>query len=173
MADIQTRRSSIRRMCEVTGQCKFISKEKFPDGGMLPTKREVLERMLHEENWRSKTAANTVTKELRDHWFWCNVYPISEPRIAQRVKELVTKFNFVYNYPMKKRGVAFERHLSDFLKDVDNLFDIFCQDKMQRLKQEKGSKLRMHESDMAFCNDQRGERVGRCIFFYCGKSISI
>lgn len=163
MAEMHTRRSSTTRIRELPGRYKFISKEKFPDKGMLPTKREVLQRMLHEENWRTKNAADAVAEELRAHWLWCNIYPISEPRIAQRLMELVKKFNFVDNYSVKKMGPAFERHLSDFLEDVDDLFDIFCRDDMQRRKQEKENKLRMNESDIAFYNDQRGERVRRCI----------
>ena len=134
---MHTRRSSTTRIRELPGRYKFISKEKFPDKGMLPTKREVLQRMLHEENWRTNNAADAVAEELRAHWLWCNIYPISEPRIAQRLMELVKKFNFVDNYSVKKMGPAFERHLSDFLEDVDDLFDIFFRDDMQRRKQEK------------------------------------
>jgi len=53
----------------------FTGCEKFPPG-VLPTKRQVLERLLHFRNFRTADAANDVANEIYDRWLWCNVYPL-------------------------------------------------------------------------------------------------
>ena len=60
-----TRPTSLKRISELQGMYRFVSKEYFPDKGMLPTKKEVLQRVLHEDNWRTKQAADLVSKELK------------------------------------------------------------------------------------------------------------
>ena len=60
-----TRQTSLKRISELQGMYQFVSKEYFPDNGMLPTKKEVLQRILHEHNWRTKQAADLVLKELK------------------------------------------------------------------------------------------------------------
>ena len=51
----------------------------------------VLQRVLAEKNWRSREAASTVAKELFDVWIYCNVYPISEQRITDKIFKLTQK----------------------------------------------------------------------------------
>ena len=60
-----TRQTSIKRICELQKRYQFVSKECFPDKGMLPTKKKVLQQILHEGNWRTKQAADLVAKELK------------------------------------------------------------------------------------------------------------
>ena len=80
-----TRQTSIKRICELQGRYRFVSKECFPDKGMLPTKKEVLQRILHEDNWRTKQAADLVAKELKEHWLWCNVYTVSITMVSKKL----------------------------------------------------------------------------------------
>ena len=71
-----TRGTHATRVCEVKGKYTFDSKDSFPYRGMLPTNREVLQRLLHEENWRTKQAADVVAQQLQEHWLSCNVYNV-------------------------------------------------------------------------------------------------
>ena len=38
--------------------------------GRLPTKRQVILRILHEDSYLQKTASNAVAKDLVDRWIW-------------------------------------------------------------------------------------------------------
>ena len=120
---------------------------------MLPTKKKVLQRILHEDNWRTKQAADLVAKKLKEHWLWCNVYTVSVTIVSKKLLNYITKkFKFVNSYLTKKREKIFETHLDDFLSDIDTLFNIFCHDREQRWIQEE-HKLRMNDSDLAFYYD--------------------
>ena len=44
--------------------------------------------------------------------------------------------------------------MTKFLRDIEELFDIFCNDQKQRRKREEIIKLKMNEDDFAFCEDQ-------------------
>ena len=154
-----TRQTSIKRICKLQGRYRLVSKECFPDKGMLPTKKEVLQQILHEDNWRTKQAADLVAKELKEHWLWCNFYTVSITMVSKKIVELTKKFKFVNSYSTKKRGKTFETHLDDFLSDIDTLFNIFCHDREQRRIQEEEHKLRMNDSDLAFYYDQNNSRI--------------
>lgn len=51
----------------------FRSKSIFPDG-KLPTAKDVLQRVLHEDNWTKENTARKIALELVNHWIYCNVY---------------------------------------------------------------------------------------------------
>ena len=49
------------------------------------------------------------------------------------------------------------------MQTIDDLFDVFCVDDQQRKNLEKQLGLRMAEADFAFYQDQKSERVGKCV----------
>ena len=51
----------------------FKSVVDFPTG-ILPTKRQVIEQLLHEDNFLQLSAARIVANELEKRWLWCNIY---------------------------------------------------------------------------------------------------
>ena len=55
---------------------------------VLPTKRHVIERILHLKNFRTFNAANDIAREIYDRWIWCNVYPIHLYTISKKFKVL-------------------------------------------------------------------------------------
>ena len=65
--------------------------DSFPNG-VLPTKRDVLQRLLHERNWQTRAAAVIVANELYERWINCNVYCISVDGIVFRILTLVKDF---------------------------------------------------------------------------------
>ena len=56
-----TRRAATKRICAVDGKYEFHSMDSLVEEGIkgkvLPNKRDVLQRMLHEDNWRTEKAA--------------------------------------------------------------------------------------------------------------------
>ena len=56
-------RKAVVRVCERQGKHLFESCDSFPNG-VLPTKRDVLQRLLHERNWRTRAAAVIDANEL-------------------------------------------------------------------------------------------------------------
>ena len=46
--------------------------------------------------------------------------------------------------------------MTGFLRDIEELFDIFCNDQKQRRKLEEIDKSKMNEDDFAFYEDQIG-----------------
>jgi len=110
----------------------FKSSDSFPSG-LLPTKRQVIERMLSFDHFRKLETARIIAKELHDVWVWCNVYSIHELSIAQKVNKLVLNFSVLTRYPKKaKSSDRYKEREANFMQDVDKLFDIFCYDKKQR-----------------------------------------
>ena len=86
-----TRASSIARTFTLEPWYKFQCINQFPDG-VLSTKRDVLQRLLHEDNWHTKNAVQTVSNELFDIWIQSNVYPVSLQAISQRIFKLANEF---------------------------------------------------------------------------------
>ena len=62
----------------------FTSRDSFPPG-VLPTKRQVIERILYLKNFRTEKAANDIVQEIHDRWVRYNVYPIHQYTITKKV----------------------------------------------------------------------------------------
>ena len=91
----------------------FTSCEAFQPG-ILPTKQQVLERILNWNNFRTKEAAKSVANKLFEKWVWSNVYPLHLLMIIQKVDSLVTKFSALDRW-LKKRNANFFERESKFL----------------------------------------------------------
>ena len=59
--------------------------------------------------------------------------------------------------------MTFNYNMTEFLRDIEELFDIFCNDQKQRRKLEEINKLKMNEDDFAFYEDQIGPRKRKCL----------
>ena len=101
----------------------FTGSKSFPSG-ILPTKCQVLERIIQFENFRTLDVANDVAKEIHDRWVWCNVYLLHYLTISKKVQALVVAFSKLDRYPKKKRGASFLEKEAEFLSDIDKLFDV-------------------------------------------------
>ena len=130
---------------------------------ILPTKRQVLERTLNWNNFRTKEAAKSVANELFERWFWSNVYPLHLLTIIEKVGNQVTQFSTLDRCPKKRRNANFLERESKFLQDIGKLFDIFCLDKHQRLCLERQYNLRMSDKDYEYYKDQKEDRKTRCL----------
>ena len=96
------KRSKSSVTCEkLHGGDIFQGSDNFPPG-LLPIKRQVIERILNFNHFRKLDAARIVAKELHNRWIWCNVYSIHELSIAQRNHQLMPNFSGLTRYPKKK-----------------------------------------------------------------------
>ena len=53
--------------------------------------------------------------------------------------------------------------MTEFLRNIEELFDIFCNDQKQRRKLEEINKLKVNKDDFAFYEDQIGPRKRKCL----------
>ena len=70
----------------------FSAKDKLP-GSQLPTKSDVIERLLHETNWHTRETAFIVAQEVIDIWVHCTVYPLSKKQVTDKILILVTELS--------------------------------------------------------------------------------
>ena len=66
----------------------------------MPTKRDVIDRVLNEDHFFSLSAARVVADELVKRWIWSNVYPIHELTVA-KIFNMMAEFKTVDHYPKK------------------------------------------------------------------------
>jgi len=79
------------------------------------------------------------------------------------LQSLVAALSKLDRWPKKKRGSSFLEKEAEFLSDVDELFDVFCNNTAQRRRLEREHKLQMTEEDYSFYQDQTGLRVAKCL----------
>ena len=84
----------------------------------------------------------------------------------KKVYNLVASFSSLDRWSKSKRGNGFFQRESEFMQTIDDLFNVFCVDDQQRKNLEKQHGLRMAEVDFAFYQDQKSERVGKCVFIF-------
>ena len=80
---IITRSTSIK-LTKILHSGHVFHKEKLPSE-KLPTKRDVIERVLNEEEFLQQSAAGVAAKELINIWIFCNVYPVNEITVKQKI----------------------------------------------------------------------------------------
>ena len=71
-------------------------------------------------------------------------------------------FSSIDRYSKKKRGKSFLQKEAKLMRDMDELFDIFCSDNQQRRQLGKQHLLRMTDKDYEFYSDQEGPRLMKC-----------
>ena len=106
-----TRKCAIKRVRQCVDYYEFTSRSEFKPG-ILPTKQDVLERLIYEDKWRQKEAANTVAEEMFTIWIHCNVYCISVSAISWRISKLVDEFRKIDSIPKKYREALLSRKQS-------------------------------------------------------------
>ena len=64
---METRKRSVKVTKTFHGGHTFCSNDKFPEG-TLPTKRDVIDRVLCQDRFFSMNAAGVVAAEFVEHW---------------------------------------------------------------------------------------------------------
>ena len=83
----------------------FRSVAEFPTG-ILPTTRQVIARLLHEDNFLQLSAARTVVNELEKRRLWGNVYCLHPLTIAKQIQNLIKNCSILDRW-LKKRNQNF------------------------------------------------------------------
>ena len=94
---MKTRSSSVKITKVLYSGHVFVSKKKFQKR-KLPTKKDVIERVLEKDNFLQKSAAGIVAKYLIDYWIWCNVYPVYELTDKEKIFNLIKIFSLIDRY---------------------------------------------------------------------------
>lgn len=132
--------------------------------GQLPTKSDVIKRLLKEKNWHTRETAFNVAQEVIDIWMHCTVYPISKKQVTDKImKELVQQLGKLRKYPKRKKVETYCNNVKKFVAKSDELFDIFIHDKAKLATFEIKHKLKMTEQEYWFYEDQKGPRSAKCL----------
>ena len=165
------------------GPVTFHARETF-SSSVLPTEREVLERMIYFLVPRPKGngfqnskewAAQMVAEELCEHWIWCNVYPKHEQTVSKQIMKSYKEFKALQATPKARMTEKWkEERVDPYVKALENGFDIRTPDKEYRKKQEEQFMVKETDEEEKFYLDQmKGDRVGYCDGFVDRKWIAM
>lgn len=138
--------------------------------GVLPRKKDIIESMIYllrparagkVQRTRSM-AAKILASALKDHWLFCNVYTIREQYIANKIEALYTRFLTNLNRPQSKRSEKWKKDMEEYNRDMEKLFDIFCENKLARESQEKIFGVKMGDEEWQFLHSMRNDRKSYC-----------
>ena len=76
----------------VDTELAFSLKHTLPRG-RLPTKCDVIERVLNETNWRTRETARDVAEEVIDIWMHCTVYPLTKKAVTDKIMASVQELS--------------------------------------------------------------------------------
>ena len=103
----------------------------------LPVKKDIIQRMLSEKNYLTLRCAKHIANELIDVWIQCNVYTKNEITVSKMINNLMKQFSSVLRYDKTKTSnPGFIKKKCELLNGINELFDIFCEDRKQRRKLE-------------------------------------
>ena len=155
------------------GKEEFIARQSFTRG-VLPSKREVVERMLFllmpsgpsktERTPQIDEAAFLVAKDLSDHWVHCNVYPMTTTNICKAVKRLYDDFRKLARVSWKEQTKTWwQRKAKSFIEELDGGFDIRARSSTAVKKQEQAHGVKeTDEEDSFYYNQIFGDRKMIC-----------
>ena len=76
---------------------KFTPEDSFPNR-ILPTAKDVIQRVLHEKNWHTRTASTRrkattpVAEDLIKRWVYCTVNPMSSAAVVKKIDGMIVEF---------------------------------------------------------------------------------
>lgn len=75
-------------------------------------------------------AAKILACALKDHWLSCNICTTGEQYIASKIEALYTCFLTNMNRPQSKQSEKWKTKMKEYNRDMEQLFDIFCENKL-------------------------------------------
>lgn len=129
----------------------------------LPLFKEVigLVRYLAEET-TFDDAISAVTSRLHDHWVSRNIYPVTWQMIKKKLAREMTEFRYITRTHSSKRGETWERRYQEFKTKQNTLFDVFCENDIQRQTLEEKYGIPMLDEDYQYLQSMRTDRIGKC-----------
>ena len=139
--------------------------------GVLPTKQNVLECMMHlmrpvadRLQVSLKEASNILARNLTRHWEFANIYTIGWRHVSSKIFKLYEKARTNWQETSRKRKTSdsWVKKMKVYNDEMTQLFDIFCTNKEARSKQEKATGIKMGDQEYAFLEDMRTNRKMFC-----------
>ena len=94
----------------------------------MPTKKQVIEHLLHENNFLQLSAVRIVANELKKRWLWYNIYCFHPLTIAKQLQDVIKKFTMLDCWSKKKKNEIFCKRKQILLLIWTNFLMFFCQD---------------------------------------------
>ena len=127
------------------GPFQITARENFSNS-QLPTKKEILERMVWFMTPRRKDslfgkpkskewAASEIASDLTEHWIWCNIYPKHAISVKKSVLVLYDEFGRLKRYP-RKTEEWIRNKIEPYIKSLSEVMDIRTTDISYRKRQE-------------------------------------
>ena len=135
------------------------------DKQKLPAHKEIVgmaKKLNENKTWEN--SIKEVSNKVWNHWIERNVYPISFLSVKKRVQKEVE----TYKDLRKKHSIgrsntqSWKDKANRFIQKKNKLFDIFCEDRDVRKKQEEKYKILMQPEDFQYLESMRTDRKGIC-----------
>ena len=139
--------------------------------GVLPTRRAIIEYLVHlkeRESVKGKTETTAewlLAKDVALHWIFCNVYPMSPYNIQLKVCELWEQYVKIKDYVHKKKGDKYWSDYNCFISTLNQVFDFIATEQRTKI-QEKLWGCKMSDKDKEFYRLQcQNPPIGYCLTF--------
>ena len=80
---------------------QFVGCERLPRNGKLPIGKDIINRALHEQEWRTERTAKSIARELIDIWVVCNVYTLDYLTVWKLILDYIQTFDKLIRHPKK------------------------------------------------------------------------
>lgn len=137
------------------------------DKTQLPVLKDVLGLVIYKSRVSKKSLVKVVglvATELEKHWYDQNVYPKARRTIDKILTQHAQMFTKLKGYDKSRLETeTFKKLYNAFKEPLDNLFDIFDEDKERRDKMKTDLKIApMTDEDFRYLQSQRSDRKMRC-----------
>jgi len=134
------------------------------DKEKLPTHNEVigLVRKYSEEGHSFGSAIHDVSNVISEHWISRNVYPLTVPGIKKKLSKEIDEFRYLTRTDKSKRGKKWMDRYEKFASKRTKLFDVFCENQMQRATMEEKYSVPMLDEDYDYLKSMRSDRKMKC-----------
>ena len=133
----------------------------------LPLLKEVLGRVYERkdsEHLDFKEAIREVAKEVQNHWKDRNVYTVTLKSIRDKLTHFVSNYKKLLKRDESQLSSSskYFQQCDSLNKEMNHLFDIFCEDEARRADEEKSCKIDMIDEDYKFLHSMRTDRAFPC-----------
>ena len=134
---------------------KYEIREEFRPG-LLPLEKDVLEYLLtlKSKQWgKQQGNATLVSKDIKLHWVYCNVYTLSVRQIKRKVDRMYERYDYLKKVSNNKKKGTYWTKYSEFIISQNSLFDVLA-DKESQITQGKLWGVMMAEKEFKFYDNQ-------------------
>ena len=133
----------------------------------LPLLKEVFGRVYEKidtDKMNFKDAVREMAKEIQKHWKDRNVYTIGLKHIISKLSKHVNEYKQLQkrNPSQLPSNSTYFTKCDALNKEMNKLFDIFCEDNERRAVEENSCNIKMIDDDFKFLHSMRTDRTFPC-----------